>query len=66
MNAYWKKLTIEASLWLLTEAALSLVGLDNIADYTEFVSSKYNSFTSRLSESQTILNLSEIAARSLN
>jgi hypothetical protein len=55
MKAHWKKLAIEVSLWLVTEATLSLVGLDNIADYTEFFSSRHNSFTSRLSANQSIL-----------
>lgn len=33
----WKKIFVKTSLWLVTEIILNLVGLDNLADYSEFV-----------------------------
>jgi hypothetical protein len=43
MNGNWKKLTVKVSLWLVAEIALNVSGLDNIADYTEFVFSRHGS-----------------------
>jgi len=37
MNILWKNLLIKTVLWLVVEIILSLLGLDNIADYSEFV-----------------------------
>lgn len=45
MNGNWKKLTLKVTLWLAAEVAFNLVGLDNIADYTEFVFSRQGSLT---------------------
>jgi hypothetical protein len=33
----WKKILVRTSLWLVTEIVLNFVGLDNLADYSEFV-----------------------------
>lgn len=33
----WKKFLVKISLWLATEIILNFVGLDNLADYSEFV-----------------------------
>jgi hypothetical protein len=33
----WKKILVRTSLWLATEVVLNFVGLDNLADYSEFV-----------------------------
>ncbi len=33
----WKKILIRMTLWLITEVVLNSVGLDNLADYSEFV-----------------------------
>jgi hypothetical protein len=33
----WKQIIIRTSLWLATEIVLNFVGLDNLADYSEFV-----------------------------
>lgn len=32
-----KKILVRTSLWLATEIVLNFVGLDNLADYSEFV-----------------------------
>ncbi|MUL37184.1 hypothetical protein [Gloeocapsopsis dulcis] len=37
MNILWKNLLIKTVLWLVVETLLSLLGLDNVADYSEFV-----------------------------
>jgi hypothetical protein len=36
MNVNWRTLLIKASIWLVAEIILNLVGLDNLADYSEF------------------------------
>ncbi len=36
-NVYWQKLLALAIVWLATEILLTLIGLDNLADYSEFV-----------------------------
>jgi preprotein translocase subunit SecG len=33
----WKNLLVRTTLWLITEVVLNAVGLDNLADYSEFV-----------------------------
>jgi hypothetical protein len=37
MNIQWKKLLLTTTIWLVTEIILNLLGLDNLADYSEFV-----------------------------
>jgi hypothetical protein len=36
----WKKLFAQIILWLVAEVILNLLGLDNLADYGEFVFDK--------------------------
>lgn len=33
----WKKIWVKALIWLGTEIILNLLGLDNLADYSEFL-----------------------------
>ena len=33
----WKKIWVKATFWLATELVLNLLGLDNLADYSEFI-----------------------------
>ncbi|NJP22346.1 MAG: hypothetical protein HC763_28755 [Hydrococcus sp. CRU_1_1] len=33
----WKTLLLRTTFWLITEVVLNAVGLDNLADYSEFV-----------------------------
>ncbi|MEW6497954.1 MAG: hypothetical protein AB1589_36460 [Cyanobacteriota bacterium] len=33
----WKKIWVKAVIWLVTEIILNLLGLDNLADYSEFL-----------------------------
>lgn len=37
MKAYHKGVFIKVATWLMAEVVLNLVGLDNLADYSEFV-----------------------------
>ena len=37
MNLKWKKLLVNLSVWLVAEIILTVLGLDNLADYSEFV-----------------------------
>jgi hypothetical protein len=37
MQALWQKILIKITLWLIVEIILNLLGLDNLADYSEFV-----------------------------
>jgi hypothetical protein len=37
MTVQWNQFIIRTSLWLLGEIALNLIGLDTLADYSEFV-----------------------------
>ncbi len=37
MRSYWKSGFAKVTVWLAAEILLNLVGLDNLADYSEFV-----------------------------
>ncbi len=37
MKLKWKKLLTRMTLWLLVEVSLNLLGLDDLADYSEFI-----------------------------
>jgi hypothetical protein len=37
MNATWKNLMIKTLIWLTAEVLLNVLGLDNLADYSEFL-----------------------------
>ncbi len=37
MMVLWRKLYIKAILWLCVEVLLTLMGLDDLADYSEFL-----------------------------
>jgi hypothetical protein len=37
MKFYWKKVFVKTTIWLAAEIMLNLLGLDNIADYSEFI-----------------------------
>lgn len=40
MNVRWKMLLIKGIIWLVSEIVLTLVGLDDLADYSEIVFEK--------------------------
>jgi hypothetical protein len=37
MKTQWKKLFVKTTVWLAAEIILNLIGLDNLADYSEFI-----------------------------
>lgn len=37
MKAPWKRVFVKTTVWLVTEIILNLLGLDNLADYNEFI-----------------------------
>lgn len=37
MKMQWQRIWLKAAFWLLTEIILNLIGLDNLADYSEFI-----------------------------
>ena len=37
MKLEWKKLIVKTTVWLTVEIILNLLGLDNLADYSEFI-----------------------------
>lgn len=45
MGTYWSKLFIKAAIWLCAEIALTCLGLDDLADYSEFVAQRGSSVT---------------------
>ncbi|NEP14298.1 MAG: hypothetical protein F6K14_29710 [Symploca sp. SIO2C1] len=40
MKTQWKKVCIKITTWLAAEIILNLLGLDNLADYSEFIFDK--------------------------
>ena len=37
MNVQWQKLLLTATFWLATEICFNFLGIDEIADYSEFI-----------------------------
>lgn len=44
MQVQWKRLLIRGSIWLSIELLLTICGLDDLADYSEFLSDRYAAF----------------------
>ncbi len=40
MNIRWRILILKTTIWLVTEIFLNFLGLDNLADYSEFIFEK--------------------------
>ena len=38
MNTKWGKIVLKISCWLFLEVAFNLIGIDDLVDYSEFVS----------------------------
>lgn len=41
MQIRWKKLVLQSLIWLASEVVLTVAGLDDLADYSEFVFEKH-------------------------
>ncbi len=37
MNVRWKKLLLKTTFWLATEICFTLIGIDDLVDYSEFI-----------------------------
>ncbi len=37
MKVEWKKMVVKITVWVVAEIILNWIGLDNLANYTEFV-----------------------------
>ena len=35
-QVYWKKLFLQTTMWLVAEVFLTCIGIDDLADYSEF------------------------------
>lgn len=40
MKKQWTKVCVKVTFWLVTEIILNLLGVDNLADYSEFIFEK--------------------------
>ncbi len=45
MKILWHKLLLKLTIWLVLEIVLNLMGLDDMADYSEFVFTHNNTAT---------------------
>ncbi len=45
MEIRWRKLLLKLTIWLVIEIVLNLMGLDDIADYSEFLFTHSNTAT---------------------
>ncbi|MBO9997808.1 MAG: hypothetical protein J7641_02180 [Cyanobacteria bacterium SID2] len=41
MNVRWKVFILKSTLWLASEVVLTIAGMDDLADYSEFVFERY-------------------------
>jgi hypothetical protein len=52
MNTQWQKILVKITFWLILEILLNLLGLDSLADYSEFLfeghSMAGNNYTSQV------------------
>ena len=42
MNTRWQKLLVKIAVWLVIEILFTLLGIDDLADYSEFISEQKN------------------------
>lgn len=55
MATPWKALIVKLTVWLAAEIVLNLIGLDNLADYSEFVFERDRVVTSHLPVATTLV-----------
>jgi hypothetical protein len=53
MKMQWQKVLVKTTIWLAAEILLSLLGLDDLADYSEFIFERHLIVTSYLTLSIT-------------
>jgi preprotein translocase subunit SecG len=57
MKTQWKRLLVKTTVWLAAEIILNLLGLDNLADYSEFVYEHEVIVLSQLAQQPTPSNI---------
>lgn len=55
MKTQWKKLFVKTTVWLAAEIILNLIGLDNLADYSEFIYEQDVMVLSQYSQPTTLI-----------
>jgi hypothetical protein len=56
MAVRWSKLMVEVGMWLCTEAVLTAVGLDDLANYSEFMLQHQSTFQSLSSSISLVIS----------
>ena len=56
MQVQWQKLLLKTVTWLAAEIILGLLGLDNMADYSEFLQKPASISLNPVTISQTMVN----------
>jgi hypothetical protein len=41
MNVKWRKVLLKVSLWVSLEIAFNFIGIDTIADYSEYIAQRH-------------------------
>ena len=59
MNVRWKKLLLKTTFWLATEICFTLIGIDDLVDYSEFIFGRQE-IVQLLSTSFTSLSLATL------
>ena len=52
----WQKLAVQTTFWLSAEIVLGIMGIDQLADYSEFL----------LQQQQTLMQVTEVVSRFIN
>jgi hypothetical protein len=55
MKTQWQKLFVKTTVWLAAEIILNLIGLDNLADYSEFIYEQEVMVLSQHSQATTLI-----------
>ncbi|MBD1854676.1 MULTISPECIES: hypothetical protein [Leptolyngbya] len=51
MKLRWKTLFVQVAIWAVSEVALTCVGIDDLADYSEFILDRKQAFIEAISKS---------------
>lgn len=51
MKLRWKTLLVQVAIWAVSEVALTCVGLDDLADYSEFILDRKHALLEAIAES---------------
>lgn len=54
MNVQWKKLLITALLWFVSEMLLTFTGLDDLADYSDFIAQIQDQYLESIHQYATV------------